>query len=72
MMRNQTSNQISKDFHTLDGGDCLAGIKINMLTERKFPVKYKPQICPEVFGENNRSTKGRKVKWRWVKRTMQP
>jgi len=39
-MRNQTSDQVSKDFHTLDGGDRLVGIKINILMERKFPVKY--------------------------------
>jgi len=41
-----------------------------MLTERKFPVEYKTQIFPGVFGEKNRATKERKVKWRGVKRTM--
>ena len=39
-MRNQISDWISKDFHTLDDADCLVGIKIDMLMERKFPVKY--------------------------------
>ena len=63
-MRNQTPNQISKDFHILDGRDCLAGIKINMLTKRKFPVKYKPQICLKAFKEKNRSAKKRKIEWR--------
>ena len=72
MMRNQTSDWISKDFHTLDGRDHLAGIKINMLTERKFPVEYETQVFSGVFGKKNRSTKGRKVKWRGVKRTMWP
>jgi len=43
-----------------------------MLTERKFPIEYETQIFPRVFGEKNRATKGRKVEWRGVKRTMQP
>ena len=67
MMRNQTSDWISEDFHILGGRDCLAGIKIDMLTERKFSVEYKTQVFPGVFGEKNRATKGRKVKWREVK-----
>jgi len=70
MIRNQTSDQISENFHILDSGDHLAGIKINMLTERKFSVEYETQVFPGVFGEKNRSAKGRKVEWRGVKRTM--
>jgi len=33
-----------------------------MLMERNFPVEYKTQIFPRVFGEKNRAAKGRKVK----------
>ena len=71
-MRNQTSDWISEDFHILGGRDCLAGIKIDMLTERKFSVEYKTQVFPGVFGEKNRSTKGRNIEWREVKKTMWP
>jgi len=41
-----------------------------MLTERKFSVEYKTQVFPGVFGEKNRSTKGRNIEWREVKKTM--